>query len=61
MTIFDQVVEYFADILLANYNTDPEVKAFVDAYDFYIYPVVNPDGMSEFIIFSSALPHTISL
>ncbi|ROV88540.1 hypothetical protein VMCG_10366 [Cytospora schulzeri] len=38
------VVEYFAERLLANHNSDAEIKAFVDNYDFYLYPVVNPDG-----------------
>lgn len=30
--------------LLANYASSSEIKAFVDKYDFYIFPVVNPDG-----------------
>jgi len=37
-------VEYFAYNLLTNYNATTEVKGFVDKYDFYIFPVVNPDG-----------------
>lgn len=32
--------------LLTNYDSDPELKSFVDKYDFYLYPVVNPDGTS---------------
>lgn len=39
-----QVVEYFAESLLSNYSTDAETTSFVDKYDFYIFPVVNPDG-----------------
>lgn len=40
-------MEYFAEALLAKYDSESETKAFVDKYDFYLYPVVNPDGMSE--------------
>jgi murein tripeptide amidase MpaA len=32
--------------LLTKYSTDAAVKALVDKYDFYIMPIVNPDGMS---------------
>lgn len=39
-----QVVEYFADALLSGYGTDAALTAFVDKYDFYFFPVVNPDG-----------------
>ncbi|EON98256.1 putative carboxypeptidase a2 protein [Phaeoacremonium minimum UCRPA7] len=38
------VVEYFAYNLLTNYASSTEIKGFVDKYDFYIFPVVNPDG-----------------
>ncbi|KAJ1329880.1 carboxypeptidase A4 [Microdochium nivale] len=38
------VVEYFAYNLLSNYASNSEIKAFVDKYDFYFFPVVNPDG-----------------
>ncbi|KXJ93544.1 zinc carboxypeptidase [Microdochium bolleyi] len=38
------VVEYFAYNLLTNYASNSEIKAFVDKYDFYFFPVVNPDG-----------------
>ncbi|POS72027.1 zinc carboxypeptidase [Diaporthe helianthi] len=37
-------VEYFANILLGEYASDAETKSFVDKYDFYLFPVVNPDG-----------------
>ncbi|KAK1989830.1 zinc carboxypeptidase, partial [Colletotrichum falcatum] len=36
--------EYIAWTLLTKYSSDAEVKSFVDKYDFYIFPVVNPDG-----------------
>lgn len=37
-------VEYLAYNLLNNYANSTEVKSLVDKYDFYIFPVVNPDG-----------------
>lgn len=30
--------------LLTKYSSDSAVKAIVDKFDFYITPVVNPDG-----------------
>ncbi|KAG8689489.1 hypothetical protein FRC11_002316 [Ceratobasidium sp. 423] len=30
--------------LLSNYTTSPTIKSYVDKYDFYIFPIVNPDG-----------------
>ncbi|KAK2024406.1 zinc carboxypeptidase [Colletotrichum zoysiae] len=36
--------EYIAWTLLSKYSSDSEIKGFVDKYDFYIFPVVNPDG-----------------
>lgn len=30
--------------MLTTYNTDPEVKALMDYYDWYFLPVSNPDG-----------------
>lgn len=39
-----QVVEYIAFELLSNYGKDNEIKEIVDTQDFYIFPVVNPDG-----------------
>lgn len=39
-----KTVEYFANILLSDYATNTETKSFVDKYDFYLFPVVNPDG-----------------
>ncbi|KAB5522881.1 hypothetical protein GE09DRAFT_1043889 [Coniochaeta sp. 2T2.1] len=42
--ISTMVVEYFAYNLLTNYATSTETKGFIDKYDFYVFPVVNPDG-----------------
>ncbi|KAK4223334.1 hypothetical protein QBC38DRAFT_53124 [Podospora fimiseda] len=39
-----KVVEYLTYNLLTQYTNDTAVKAIRDAYDFYILPVVNPDG-----------------
>ena len=44
--ITTMVVEYFAWNLLSNYTTSAPIKALVDKYDFYLIPVVNPDGFS---------------
>lgn len=33
--------------LLTKYSSDSAVKAIVDKFDFYITPVVNPDGKSH--------------
>ena len=41
-----QVNEYIAYYLLTNYDSNTEVKSFVDKYDFYVFPIVNPDGMT---------------
>ncbi|PHH62611.1 hypothetical protein CDD81_6845 [Ophiocordyceps australis] len=42
--IASMVVEYFAWSLAGSYETDSEIRAFVDKYDFYLFPIVNPDG-----------------
>ncbi|KAI1105681.1 hypothetical protein F4804DRAFT_118020 [Jackrogersella minutella] len=42
--ITSKVVEYLTYQLVANYNNDTTVKGFLDSYDFYILPIVNPDG-----------------
>ncbi|KAK4460481.1 putative carboxypeptidase [Cladorrhinum samala] len=36
--------EFIAYNLITNYDTNAEIKSFIDKYDFYIFPVVNPDG-----------------
>ncbi|XP_054721046.1 carboxypeptidase B-like [Uloborus diversus] len=35
---------YIIEQLVKGYDTDPEVKELLDVYDWYIFPVVNPDG-----------------
>jgi len=35
---------YIADRLLRDYDSDPYVKSLVDRLEFYIIPIVNPDG-----------------
>jgi murein tripeptide amidase MpaA len=42
--ISTMTVEYMAWQLLTKYATDSTVKALVDKFDFYIMPIVNPDG-----------------
>jgi len=37
--------EYFAWQLLTKYASDSTVKALVDKFDYYIIPIVNPDGI----------------
>jgi len=32
--------------LVDNYRSDPKVKELVDKYDWYLLPIVNPDGYS---------------
>ncbi|KAF2258954.1 hypothetical protein CC78DRAFT_525474 [Lojkania enalia] len=42
--ISTMTVEYMAWQLLTKYSTNSTVKAMVDKFDFYIIPIVNPDG-----------------
>ncbi len=44
--ITTMVTEYIADRLLTRYGTDTSIKHAVDSFDFYIFPLVNPDGTS---------------
>jgi hypothetical protein len=37
-------VEFVASALLNTYENSTEIKGYVDKYDYYIFPVVNPDG-----------------
>ncbi|MCP9259665.1 Carboxypeptidase B [Dirofilaria immitis] len=37
-------VLYFIDQLISKYGTDPQITSYVDTLNFYIIPVVNPDG-----------------
>ena len=40
-----QVVEYITHQLISGYNAGDNItQSFVDNYDFYIFPIVNPDG-----------------
>ncbi|KAH7310616.1 zinc carboxypeptidase [Stachybotrys elegans] len=38
------VVEYLTLQLLSGYGSNQEVTGFVNSYDFYVFPFVNPDG-----------------
>ncbi|CAG8973226.1 hypothetical protein HYALB_00006395 [Hymenoscyphus albidus] len=42
--ISTMTVEYVIYNLLSNYTTNTEIKGFLDKYDFFVFPVVNPDG-----------------
>lgn len=44
--ITTMTVEYLAYQLLTTYASDATTRGFLDAYDFYIMPVVNPDGFA---------------
>ncbi|KAF2197694.1 hypothetical protein GQ43DRAFT_424031 [Delitschia confertaspora ATCC 74209] len=44
--ITTMTVEYIAWQLLTKYGSDASVKALVDKFDFYIMPIVNPDGFA---------------
>lgn len=47
---FYQVVEYLLYQLITNYETDTAVRAALDNYDFYVLPIVNPDGEIFFVL-----------
>ncbi len=38
------MTEYLTYSLLNNYSNDTQIEGFLDNYDFYVLPVVNPDG-----------------
>ncbi|KAG9231158.1 hypothetical protein BJ875DRAFT_128736 [Amylocarpus encephaloides] len=42
--ITTMTTEYLAYTLLSGYSSSAEIKGFVDKYDYYVFPVVNPDG-----------------
>jgi carboxypeptidase A4 len=42
--ITTMTVEYLIYQLLTTYATDATTRSFLDSYDFYIMPIVNPDG-----------------
>jgi hypothetical protein len=39
-----QVVEYLAYTLLTSGDNDEELKKYLQTYDFYLFPIANPDG-----------------
>ncbi|KAK8114280.1 hypothetical protein PG999_006349 [Apiospora kogelbergensis] len=41
--IATMVVEYFAYQLVSGYGNNATIKGFLNSYDFYFFPVVNPD------------------
>lgn len=43
-----QTVEYMANELITKYSSDSTIKAVVDKYDFYVFPIVNVDGAYPF-------------
>jgi len=43
------VTEFVAYSLLSNYANSTQIKGFVDKYDYYIFPVVNPDGKGSLL------------
>lgn len=45
------VTEYIAHSLLERYGTDRDIEHALDRFDFYIFPIVNPDGMSSHVPF----------
>lgn len=44
-----QTTEYLAYSLLSQYASSGTIKSLVDKYDFYIFPVVNPDGTTRVV------------
>ncbi|KAI1812075.1 hypothetical protein GGS20DRAFT_592041 [Poronia punctata] len=42
--VTSMTVEYITYQLINNYNNDTAIKKVLDSYDFYILPIVNPDG-----------------
>lgn len=44
-----EVVLYFADYLLKNYKSNPEIKKLVDRNAYYLIPSVNVDGRYHFL------------
>lgn len=42
--ITTMTVEYLTYHLIAGYGKDEQITEFVDSYDFYVIPVINPDG-----------------
>jgi hypothetical protein len=42
------LVAYVAEHLLANYATDPQIRSLVDNAEWYLLPIMNPDGYAVF-------------
>ena len=45
-TVGRQLVIYFAEFLLQNYDKDERVKKLVDSIEIYLMPSLNPDGFA---------------
>ncbi|QUC22950.1 uncharacterized protein UV8b_07191 [Ustilaginoidea virens] len=45
--IASMAVEYMMSELVTNYGSDTSITAFVDKYDFYLFPIVNVDGFKH--------------
>ena len=46
-TVGRELIIYFAEYLLQNYETDPRVTKLVDTVEIYLMPSLNPDGFSN--------------
>jgi len=47
------LVAYVADHLLANYETDPGIRSLVDNAEWYLLPIMNPDGYDVYQRFNA--------
>ena len=45
-TVGRQLVIYFAELLLQNYDKDERIKKLVDSIEIYLMPSLNPDGFA---------------
>ena len=45
-TVGRQLVIYFAEYLLKNYEKDARVKTLLDSIEIYLLPSLNPDGFA---------------
>ena len=45
-TVGRQLVIYFAEFLLQNYDKDERIKKLVDSIEIYLMPSLNPDGFA---------------
>ncbi|KAL8894456.1 MAG: hypothetical protein Q9207_008498 [Kuettlingeria erythrocarpa] len=44
--ITTMVTEYFAYSFLSGFGSNPDIQNLLNKYDFYIFPIVNPDGFA---------------